>query len=44
MFVAQHGADPTVVEKLKKFAAAHNLTVGEVSLARRTVKLEGTIF
>ena len=29
-------------EKIKKFAGANNLTVGEVSEERRTVKLEGT--
>ncbi|MGD1069185.1 MAG: S53 family peptidase [Bryobacteraceae bacterium] len=42
-FAAQHGADPGVIDKLKEFAAAHNLRVLEASPERRTVQLEGTI-
>jgi kumamolisin len=42
-FAAQHGADPAAIERLKRFAASHNLRVIEVSPERRTVKLEGTI-
>ena len=41
-FAAKHGADAGAIEKVKQFAREHNLTVGEVSVARRTVKLEGT--
>lgn len=40
-FAAQHGADGADIEKLKEFAKANNLTVSEVSVERRTVKLEG---
>ena len=42
-FAAEHGADPEVIEKLKQFAAAHNLRVLIASPERRTVKLEGAI-
>ncbi len=41
-FAAEYGADREAVEKLRSFAKEHELKVGEVSLARRTVKLEGT--
>jgi kumamolisin len=41
-FATAHGADPAIVEKVEQFARENNLTVGEVSLPRRTVKLEGT--
>jgi kumamolisin len=41
-FAAKHGADGAVIEKVKEFAKENNLTVGEVSPERRTVKLEGT--
>jgi kumamolisin len=41
-FASKYGADPALVEELKRFARENNLTVGEVSLERRTVKLEGT--
>lgn len=42
-FASAHGADPAAVEKIKAFARQNGLTVGEVSLERRTVKLEGTV-
>ena len=41
-FAAKHGADTGAIEKVKQFAEQYNLTVGEVSVERRTVKLEGT--
>lgn len=41
-FAEKHGADRAAVEKVKAFAASNGLTVGEVSIPRRTVKLEGT--
>jgi kumamolisin len=41
-FAAQHGADSGAIDKVKQFAQENNLTVGEVSAERRTVKLEGT--
>ncbi|HTB20169.1 MAG TPA: S53 family peptidase [Bryobacteraceae bacterium] len=41
-FAAKHGADQSAIDKLKQFAKDNNLTVGEVSMERRTVKLEGT--
>jgi kumamolisin len=41
-FAAKHGADSGAIDKLKQFAKENNLTVGEVSAERRTVKLEGT--
>src|SRR5580704_17257250 len=41
-FAKQYGADPALLKKLEAFAKEHGLTVGEVSPARRTVKLEGT--
>ncbi|MGA2602225.1 MAG: protease pro-enzyme activation domain-containing protein, partial [Bryobacteraceae bacterium] len=41
-FAAKHGADSAAIEKVKQFAKVNNLTVGEVSAERRTVKLEGT--
>jgi kumamolisin len=40
-FAAKHGADGSAIDKLKQFAKEYNLTVGEVSPERRTVKLEG---
>ncbi len=42
-FAAKYGADPAVVEKVKEFAKDNHLTVLEVSEARRTVRLEGTL-
>src|ERR1700675_83259 len=41
-FAAKHGADSGAIDKVKQFAKDNNLTVGEVSAERRTVKLEGT--
>jgi kumamolisin len=41
-FAAKHGADSAAIDKVKQFAKENNLTVGEVSPERRTVKLEGT--
>lgn len=41
-FAAKHGADESAIAKVKQFAKENNLTVGEVSTQRRTVKLEGT--
>jgi kumamolisin len=41
-FAARHGADSSAIDKVKQFAKENNLTVGEVSAERRTVKLEGT--
>ena len=40
-FAAKHGADGNAIDKVKQFAKEYNLTVGEVSPGRRTVKLEG---
>jgi kumamolisin len=40
-FAAKHGADEKVVEQVQQFAQACNLTVSEVSVPRRTVKLKG---
>jgi len=44
-FAAAYGADPDHVERVKTFAAAHNLTVLEHGheIARRTIKLQGTV-
>ncbi|MBV9768210.1 MAG: peptidase S53, partial [Bryobacterales bacterium] len=41
-FAAKHGADSAVIDKLREFAKEYDITVGEVSPERRTVKLEGT--
>jgi kumamolisin len=41
-FAAQHGADAADIDRVKQFAKENNLTVGEISVDRRTVKLEGT--
>ena len=41
-FAAAHGADSGAIDSVKQFAKENNLTVGEVSAERRTVKLEGT--
>ena len=41
-FAAKRGADESAIDKVKQFAKENNLTVGEVSTQRRTVKLEGT--
>lgn len=42
-FEAAYGANPADVEKVEAFAYAHNLTVVQVSPARRTVVLAGTL-
>lgn len=42
-FATSHGADTSAVDKVRQFAQEYGLTVGEVSLERRTVKLEGTV-
>jgi kumamolisin len=41
-FAAKHGADESAIDKVKQFAKENNLTVGDVSVERRTVKLQGT--
>ena len=43
-FAAKHGADPAAANMVRKFAAAHDLTVDEPasSLVRRTIVLRGT--
>lgn len=41
-FATKHGADNGAIEMVKQFAKENKLTVGEVSVERRTVKLEGT--
>jgi kumamolisin len=41
-FKAKHGADGSAIDKVKQFAKENHLTVGEVSVERRTVKLQGT--
>jgi kumamolisin len=42
-FAAQRGADPADVAALEAFAHDHGLSVGEVNLCARSVKLTGTI-
>jgi kumamolisin len=42
-FAAQRGADPADMAKVEAFAQGHNLTVIEASLAKRSVRLAGTI-
>jgi kumamolisin len=42
-FAAEHGADPAEAAKVEEFAREHNLTVVGTDLARRTVRLAGTI-
>lgn len=42
-FASQRGADPDDLAKVEDFAREHNLTIVYASLARRTVKLAGTI-
>src|ERR1700722_4235000 len=44
-FASTYGADPQHIERVKAFAAAHNLTVVEHGdeIARRTIKLQGTV-
>ncbi len=40
-FAQKHGADEKALQQLQEFAKEYNLTVSEVSLPRRTVKLKG---
>src|SRR5580698_7840851 len=44
-FASTYGADPPHIERVKAFAAAHNLTVVEHGdeIARRTITLQGTV-
>src|SRR5450755_3112276 len=42
-FEAERGADPKDIAAIEDFAHQHNLTVVEVSLAKRSVRLAGTI-
>jgi kumamolisin len=41
-FAAEHGADQDAIDKVKEFAKENNLSVGDVSVERRTVRLKGT--
>jgi kumamolisin len=41
-FAAKYGADESAIDKVKQFAKENNLTVAEVSVERRTVKLKGS--
>jgi kumamolisin len=42
-FAEDHGPDPKIVEDLRQFAAGYGLAVTDVSIPRRTVKLQGTV-
>jgi kumamolisin len=42
-FAGLYGADPADVERVQEFAASSDLTVVEVDLARRSVRLAGSI-
>ena len=42
-FAAQRGADPGDVAKVEAFAQMYNLTVVEVNLAQRSIRLTGTV-
>ena len=42
-FAGLYGADPADVERIQEFAASNDLTVVEVDLARRSVRLAGSI-
>lgn len=42
-WAAAHGADPKDVAAVRAFAESYGLTVGEVDLARRSMKLRGTV-
>ena len=42
-FAGLYGADPADVERVQEFAASNDLTVVEVDLARRSVRLAGSI-
>ena len=41
-FAARHGADQNAIEKVQQFAKENGLTVSNISVERRTVKLKGT--
>jgi kumamolisin len=41
-FALKHGPEASAIDEVKKFAQDNNLTVGEISIPRRAVKLEGT--
>src|SRR5205085_6838642 len=42
-FAAQAGADPADLKAVDDFARDHNLTVEDVNVAARTVRLNGTV-
>jgi kumamolisin len=42
-FAAEYGADPADIKKVEAFARLYDLTIMEVSLARRSVRLGGTV-
>src|SRR5579871_2292119 len=42
-FAEKYGPDPKAIQQVREFAKQHRLTVGQVSRARRTVKLKGTV-
>src|SRR4051794_8564118 len=42
-FAEEHGADQADMTAIESFAADHHLRVVETSLARRTVRLSGTV-
>jgi kumamolisin len=42
-FAELYGADPADVEQIEQFAAEYDLTVGQVDLSRRSIKLRGTV-
>jgi kumamolisin len=42
-FDARYGADPADIERVREFAAAHQLAVVEASTAKRSVVLSGTV-
>jgi kumamolisin len=42
-FAKEHGADPSDLAKIRKFAAKHGLIVAQEHAARRTVVLSGTV-
>ena len=41
-YEARYGADPEDVKQVEEFARAHGLTVSDVNLSARTLKLTGT--
>ena len=42
-FAELYGANPADVEQIEQFAAEHDLTVSQVDLARRSIRLSGTV-